>query len=42
VARRGPHLGRPVEAIILVGGRRFWQYMTRPLLHSFARAFREQ
>lgn len=34
--------GMPVEAMILVGERTFWQYMTQPLLDSFARAFREQ
>jgi HlyD family secretion protein len=32
----------PVEAMILVGERTFWQYITQPLLDSFARAFREQ
>lgn len=34
--------GMPLEAMILVGERTFWQYMTQPLLDSFARAFREQ
>lgn len=34
--------GMPVEAMILVGERTFWQYITQPLLDSFARAFREQ
>lgn len=34
--------GMPVEVMILVGERTFWQYITQPLRDSFARAFREQ
>jgi HlyD family secretion protein len=34
--------GMPVEAMILVGERTFWQYISQPLLDSFVRAFREQ
>lgn len=34
--------GMPVEVMILVGERTFWQYLTQPLRDSFARAFREQ
>lgn len=33
--------GMPVEVMILVGERTFWQYITQPLRDSFARAFRE-
>lgn len=33
--------GMPVEVMILVGERTFWQYLTQPLRDSFARAFRE-
>jgi HlyD family secretion protein len=32
----------PVEVMVLVGERTFWQYITQPLRDSFARAFREQ
>jgi hypothetical protein len=32
----------PVQAMLLVGERTFWQYITEPLLDSSARAFREQ
>jgi HlyD family secretion protein len=34
--------GMPVEVMVLVGERTFWQYITQPLRDSFARAFREQ
>ncbi|MCU0983400.1 MAG: HlyD family type I secretion periplasmic adaptor subunit [Acetobacteraceae bacterium] len=34
--------GMPVEVMILIGERTFWQYITQPLRDSFARAFREQ
>jgi HlyD family secretion protein len=34
--------GMPVEVMVLVGERTFWQYVTQPLRDSFARAFREQ
>ncbi|WP_019014126.1 hypothetical protein [Elioraea tepidiphila] len=34
--------GMPVEAMILVGERTFWQYITQSLLDSFPPAFREQ
>ncbi|MCS6853867.1 MAG: HlyD family type I secretion periplasmic adaptor subunit [Elioraea sp.] len=33
--------GMPVEVMILVGERTFWQYITQPLRDSFVRAFRE-
>ncbi|WP_291297971.1 HlyD family type I secretion periplasmic adaptor subunit [Elioraea sp.] len=34
--------GMPVEVMVLIGERTFWQYLTQPLRDSFARAFREQ
>ncbi|MFN6999979.1 MAG: HlyD family type I secretion periplasmic adaptor subunit, partial [Elioraea tepidiphila] len=44
LARLGAALtpGMPVEAMILVGERTFWQYITQSLLDSFPPAFREQ
>lgn len=34
--------GMIVEAMIITGERTFWDYLTKPLRDSFARAFREQ
>lgn len=34
--------GMPVEALISTGERTFFEYLTRPLMDSFNRAFREQ
>jgi HlyD family secretion protein len=34
--------GMIVEAMIITGQRTFWDYLTKPLRDSFARAFREQ